>query len=128
MAAMRECCFCPSLTVLLDNGVLLATWENYSPEPPKVYFPIYRSTDGGETWTQISKVADTQHGWGLRYQPFLYKLSYQAGAYPVGTILCAGNSIPTDLSKPSIDIYASTDEGYTWTFVSTVVAGGAAKT
>lgn len=115
-------------TVLLDNGVLLATWENYSPEPPQVYFPIYRSTDGGETWTQISKVVDTQHGWGMRYQPFLYKLNHPVGAYPAGTILCAGNSIPTDLSQTSIDIYASTDGGYTWKFASTVVAGGAAKT
>lgn len=35
-------------TVLLDNGVLLATWENYSPEPPPVYFPIFRSIDGWE--------------------------------------------------------------------------------
>ena len=24
-------------TVLLDNGYLLATWENYRPEPPAVY-------------------------------------------------------------------------------------------
>lgn len=45
-------------TVELENGVLLATWENYSPEPPLVYFPIFSSIDGGETWHEISKVND----------------------------------------------------------------------
>jgi hypothetical protein len=58
-------------TVLLSNGYLLATWENYSPEPPPVYWPIYQSTDGGLSWTQISEVTDQHNGWGNRYQPFL---------------------------------------------------------
>jgi hypothetical protein len=53
----------------------LATWENYSPEQnEKVYFPIWRSTNNGYTWTEISRVKDTAQGWGLRYQPFLYIL------------------------------------------------------
>ncbi|THC97684.1 hypothetical protein EYZ11_002847 [Aspergillus tanneri] len=33
----------------LPNGDLLSTWENYlPPEPPAVYFPIYRSQDHGQ--------------------------------------------------------------------------------
>jgi len=114
-------------TVELEDGVLLATWENYSPEPPAVYFPIFRSTDGGETWKEISKVADQVNGWGLRYQPFLYKMPVSVGKYPAGTILCSGNSIPTDLSETKIDVYASLDKGYTWEFVSHVASGGAAQ-
>ncbi len=43
---------------------LLATWENYSPEPPAVYFPIYESKDAGVSWSLISKVADQVNGWG----------------------------------------------------------------
>jgi len=113
-------------TVELEGGVLLATWENYSPEPPPVYFPIFKSVDGGETWKEISKVTDQVNGWGLRYQPFLYEMPVSVGKYPAGTILCAGNSIPTDLNYTKIDVYASFDEGYTWKFVSHVASGGAA--
>ena len=58
----------------LPDGSLLATWENYSPEPPKVYFPIFKSSDGGKSWKEFSRVQDTQNGFGLRYQPFLYVL------------------------------------------------------
>lgn len=46
----------------LPNGDLLATWENYSPEPPLVYFPIFKSTDQGYTWKELSRVQDTQNG------------------------------------------------------------------
>jgi hypothetical protein len=48
------------------------------------------------------------------------------GKYPAGTILCAGNSIPTDLNYTKIDIYASFDQGYNWEFISHVASGGAA--
>lgn len=113
-------------SVELQNGVLLATWENYSPEPPLVYFPIFKSINGGETWKEISKVRDTVNGWGLRYQPFLYELSVRVGRYPAGTVLLAGNSIPTDLNYTQIDVYASLDKGHTWEFVSKVASGGAA--
>lgn len=78
--------------------------ENYSPEPPLVYFPIHRSTDGGTTWSSISTIVDTVNNWGLRYQPFLYLLPQKIGNLAAGTILAAGLSIPTDLSKTKIDI------------------------
>lgn len=51
-------------TAQFEDGTLLATWENYSPEPPPVYFPIYRSTDGGYSWDEISRVQDTANGLG----------------------------------------------------------------
>lgn len=113
-------------TVELEDGVLLATWENYSPEPPLVYFPIFKSIDGGETWRQISKVTDQVNNWGLRYQPFLYELPQPFGRYAAGTLLLAGNSIPRGLNHTQIDVYASEDKGYTWHFVSRVASGGAA--
>lgn len=110
----------------LNDNVLLGTWENYSPEPPLVYFPIYKSADHGVTWEYISNVTDTVNGWGLRYQPFIYELPVDIGAYKAGTVLVAGNSIPTNLSETKIDVYASTDAGYTWEFVSSVARGGEA--
>ena len=113
-------------TVELEGGVLLATWENYSPEPPLVYFPIFKSIDGGETWKEISRVTDQVNNWGLRYQPFLYELPISIGKFKAGTVLLAGNSIPTDLNYTKIDVYASEDKGCTWEFVSHVASGGAA--
>ncbi|KAA8566550.1 hypothetical protein EYC84_009100 [Monilinia fructicola] len=113
-------------SVELPGGVLLATWENYSPQPPLVYFPIFESTDGGESWKHISNITDQINGWGLRYQPFLYLLTEKIGKYPAGTIIAAGVSIPADLSETQIDVYASLDHGYSWEYVSTVANGGAA--
>ena len=66
------------------------------------------------------------NGWGLRYQPFLYRLPHPIDGYNKGTILCAGNSIPTNLSNTQIDLYASRGNGYTWEFVSHIAAGGEA--
>ena len=113
-------------TAQLPNGDLLATWENYSPEPPPVYFPIYLSKDAGESWTPISKVEDQVNGFGLRYQPFLYVLPKPFGGFAAGSVLLAGNSIPKLLNSTHIDLYASTDSGYTWSFVSHIAAGGEA--
>ena len=113
-------------TALLDSGVLLATWENYTPEPPMVSFPVYRSEDDGQTWEEIAQIEDQVNGVGLRYQPQLFVLPSAVGNYSAGTILCAGNSIPTDLSTTQIDLYASTDDGYTWEFLSHVASGGEA--
>jgi hypothetical protein len=51
-------------TAQFKDGTLLATWENYSPEPPLVYFPIYQSTDGGYNWQELSRVEDTENKFG----------------------------------------------------------------
>ncbi|KAL6702510.1 hypothetical protein ACN47E_001600 [Coniothyrium glycines] len=110
----------------LDDGTLLATWENYSPEPPPVYFPIFRSTNNGQSWEEISRVQDTQQKWGLRYQPFLYILPEDFAGYKKGTVLLSGSSIPTDLSKTQIELYVSTNQGKTWKFLSHIAAGGEA--
>ncbi|KAH8684051.1 family 93 glycoside hydrolase [Ilyonectria robusta] len=116
-----------SRVIELSDGSLIATWENYSPEPPLVYFPIYKSLDGGVTWAEVGKVEDQVNSWGLRYQPFLYELPQAIGDYRAGTILLAGNSIPTDLSQTKIDVYASTDGGENWDFVSSIASGGEAR-
>lgn len=88
------------------------------------YLPIYESFDQGQTWSERSRVYDTQNGWGLRYQPELFELTEQIGDFEPGTLLVAANSIPSDLNGTRIDIYFSTDEGYTWEFASHVAEGG----
>lgn len=121
-----EVLYARTVELTLSNNILLATWENYSPEPPLVYFPIWRSTDHGASWKHISNVTDQVNDWGLRYQPFLYELPVDFGGFEKGTVLLAGNSIPTNLSNTQIDLYASRDKGETWEFVSHVAAGGEA--
>lgn len=103
---------------------LLATFEQYVKTMP--VFPIFRSDDDGRTWVQQSSVHDTQNGWGMRYQPFLYELPRPFAGLPQGAVLCAGNSIPDDLSQTKIDLYASTDRGLTWRFLSSIARGGRA--
>ncbi|KAK3717728.1 hypothetical protein LTR37_005499 [Vermiconidia calcicola] len=121
----------------LECGTLLATWENYLPTdnpdetcpdncPINPYMPIYQSTNQGRTWSERAKVFDQVNGWGLRYQPELYEMTEEIGEYPAGTLLLAANSIPADLSVTKIDVYASTDKGFTWSFVSNVAIGGLA--
>jgi len=95
-----------------------------SPDPP--FSPIYQSTNGGETWTHLADVKDTVNGWGLRWEPFLYVLPSAVGQYPAGTMLLAADSVPSDRSAYHIDLYASTDQGATWKFVSNVAKGGGA--
>ncbi|GAB2763990.1 RICIN domain-containing protein [Streptomyces bullii] len=106
------------------NGTLLATFEQYTNGTP--VFPIYRSTDNGTSWTKISEVADTQNGWGMRWQPELFELSRAMGGFPTGTILAAGDSVPADRGGTKIDLYASTDRGQSWSFVTNIATGGRA--
>ena len=114
--------------LLTDNSVI-ATWENYDwTGENKPYMPIYRSTNGGQTWTEIARVRDQVNNWGLRFQPHLYVLPQAFGGLPAGAILLAANSIPGDLSKTKIDIYSSVDGGRNWRFMSSVASGGKAST
>lgn len=111
----------------LPNGDLVATWENYTPEPPAVYFPIYRSSGHGKTWKELSRVHDTANGLGLRYQPALYSLPERVGRFRSGTLVLVGSSIPSNMSSIQIDLYASQDQGRTWKFLSHIASGGAAQ-
>ncbi|MDF7669092.1 sialidase family protein [Lactobacillus sp. ESL0703] len=110
------------------NGRLYATSEHYVNDTPT--FLIFESLNNGKTWSKISEIKDTHNfasngrAWGNRYQPFLYELPEQIGQMPKGTIICAGNSIPGDLSKTSIVLYYSTDHARSWKYLSTIATGG----
>lgn len=106
-----------------SNGTLLASFEQYSGNG----MPVYRSTDSGHTWTQISTIHDQANSWNnIQLEPVLYELPQAVGPFPAGTIIAAGDSIPADNSRTKIDMYASTDHGVTWSFVSSIATGGKA--
>src|SRR3569833_2338910 len=58
----------------LSDGTLLATWENYSPEPPLVYIPINEYKTSGASWMMFSLLFVFVFCWGLRYKPILKEL------------------------------------------------------
>lgn len=109
------------------NGTLLATFEKTDPAANPV-FPIYRSTDAGASWTQISSVTDQVNGWGNRNGAFLYELPQQIGDMPAGTILCVGLSAPQDESAERLEVYKSNDQGQTWQYVSRIATAGSYRT
>lgn len=108
-------------TLQLKDGSHLLTWENYGPEPPLQSFPLYKSEDGGATWSNFSKVEDQINGWGNRFQPHLYRLENDMGEYPAGTIILGGMSVQKDLEEAWLDVYTSSDEGETWKLASQAV-------
>ncbi|OBT80137.1 hypothetical protein VF21_00593 [Pseudogymnoascus sp. 05NY08] len=108
----------------LPDESLLMTWENYPAEPPLVTHPIYKSVDGGATWSNFSAITDKVNGWGMRFQPFLYTLPQAFGGYAAGTLLAAGVSTPFSLTGGVyIDLYVSQDNAQTWNFVSHIAFG-----
>lgn len=58
----------------LSDKSLLLTWEDYPYGESSAHldtFKIRRSTDGGVTWANLSEVADTKNGWGMRFRKWL---------------------------------------------------------
>jgi hypothetical protein len=108
------------------DGAILTTFETYTSSTP--YFPVYKSTDGGGTWSYLSRVTDTVNGYGMRWNPQIYELPAALGALPAGTLLVSGLSVPANLASTEILMFDSTDQGSTWHFLSSVAKGGAAYT
>ena len=110
-----------------SNGTMLATFERNAGdllenEELRKSIPIYRSTDDGETWTQITEVDDAINAGVLGWQPHLYELPEEVGSMPAGTLVLAA-SIPDDNATTTIELYKSTDHGSNWTYLSTIDAG-----
>ena len=106
------------------NGTILTTFETYTTGTP--YFPVYQSTNGGSSWSYLSQVDDTVNGYGMRWNPQIYELPSALGSLPAGTLLVSGLSVPSNLSSTSILMFDSTNQGRSWSYLSTVAVGGQA--
>ncbi len=75
---------------------------------------IYRSTDGGVTFTEVGGVHDPATVNGLCCST-LFELPKQVGAMPAGTLLWAASvgQTPAD-RRMAIDLWQSQDHGTTW--------------
>ncbi|WP_371403034.1 glycoside hydrolase [Kribbella sp. NBC_00662] len=91
-------------------------------------FPLYRSDDDGRTWAKQSSVPDASTASGVYLQPFLYELPRAFAGLPKGALLFACNWLGKNFGSTNIQLYASTDGGLTWQFLSTVAQGGPANT
>ncbi|MGY4924964.1 ricin-type beta-trefoil lectin domain protein [Streptomyces sp. 900105755] len=95
------------------NGTLLASFEHWSTDGSSSSYVIRRSTDDGASWSTLSTtVGDT-----FSYQPFLFEYPRTLGAYPAGTLLLVGATLPADRSGVTFREWRSTDHGATWTYV-----------
>ncbi|MBY8886086.1 ricin-type beta-trefoil lectin domain protein [Streptomyces sp. PTM05] len=102
------------------NGQLLATFSHSGVGSNKASFPVYRSTDGGTTWSSspIGTVTDTVHGWDLD-GPTLYELPQAEGSLPAGTLLAAGTAWNrNEYTQQAVEVFYSTDHGVTWNYRS----------
>lgn len=102
-----------------SNGTMLSTFS-HSGDGTKASFPIYRSTNGGTSWSSspIGTVRDTQHGWDLD-GPTLFELPQAEGDLAAGTLLAAGTAWNrNDFTQQAVEVFASTDHGATWTYRS----------
>jgi hypothetical protein len=101
------------------SDTLLATYQSFG----GAGFPVYRSDDSGRTWERYSTIPVT----GVALQPYLYELPRAFAGLPKGALLFACNNFGT-FTSTEIQLYASTDRGVTWRFLSTVATGGAPNT
>jgi 3-keto-disaccharide hydrolase len=111
-----------------ENGTLLATFEHWYADGQPSEYIIRSSGDGGVTWSTLATVPDTLTGAGhpvsQMWQPFLFEFPRQLGAYPAGTIMLLGNTVPADASYTEFQEWLSFDHGRTWESTGAIQAGG----
>ncbi|MFJ3799168.1 RICIN domain-containing protein [Streptomyces sp. NPDC090088] len=136
----------------LPSGRIVATFEDSESAPVGQTMPVYKSDDDGTTWAKLADVkapaylsGDSQYA---KYtsnwtNPYLYVLPQAVGGLSAGTLLLASivsgddyyyeeqkaaNSgwTPTsdgDRKDVALALYASTDDGATWSFKNIIAAG-----
>lgn len=119
-----------------NNGTLIATHAGLFGKYDG--YRIHKSTDKGNTWTQISVAKDlysneyTNHitNPDCSLQPFLFELPKNVGDFKEGTLFLAaltrGEDYLTQTQSSAIMLYYSSDVGVTWEAYDTLATGGSA--
>lgn len=99
------------------DQTMLATFAKSGQGSPGT-LPVYRSTDGGESWAQISEISSNTPGWDLE-APTLYEVPRDATGLNSGDILAAGTAWDVgDYTAQKVEVFRSTDHGATWHYLS----------
>jgi hypothetical protein len=111
------------------NGTLMGTFEHSRMDGTPAKFDIRESVDDGATWTTKATIGDPltgpDHPSTRLWQPFLFELPQQMGAFPAGTLILLGN-IAANTRSTDFVLWRSTDHGATWKYQSIIQAGGGA--
>ncbi|MBR7741779.1 ricin-type beta-trefoil lectin domain protein [Phycicoccus sp. BSK3Z-2] len=99
------------------NETMLATFARGAHNGPTT-MPVYRSTDGGGSWAQISSISSNTPGWDIE-APTLFEVPRSIPGLAAGTILAAGTAWQVgDYTAQKVEVFKSTNGGSSWTFLS----------
>jgi len=111
-----------------NNGMLLATFEHWYTDGTPSEYIVKASKNNGVSWYTLSTVPDTLTGAGhpvsQMWQPYLFEFPQQLGAYPAGTIMLLGNTVPADGSYTEFQEWLSFNHGKTWKPMGAIQHGG----
>ncbi|NUR73860.1 MAG: sugar-binding protein [Hamadaea sp.] len=102
-----------------SGATMLATFARRNHGGPTT-LPIYRSTDGGQSWTAapISSISSHTAGWSIE-APVLYEVPRTVTGLNAGDLLAAGTAwVPGNYTTQKIEVFKSTDHGLTWQYLS----------
>ncbi|GAA3601153.1 sialidase family protein [Kineosporia mesophila] len=100
-----------------SNQTMLATFAKGGHNAPGT-LPIYRSTNGGDSWSQISTVSSNTAGWDIE-APTLFEVPRTISGLNAGDILAAGTAWPVgDYTQQRVEVFRSTNGGASWSYLS----------
>ncbi|MBA3817771.1 MAG: RICIN domain-containing protein [Deltaproteobacteria bacterium] len=111
--------FYPRAIELADGAVLASI---VGPQPSgRLGGTIFESVDGGQTFELVGRI-DGDYSLGGVCCATLYELPAALGALPAGALLWSASVGGDNPAAPmSVPVFASTDRGRTWSFLSRVV-------
>jgi hypothetical protein len=96
---------------------MLATFAKGGHNAP-TNLPVYRSTNGGQSWTQISTINSNTPGWDLE-APTLFEVPRNITGLNAGDLLAAGTAWDVgNYTAQKVEVFKSTDGGFTWSYLS----------
>ena len=107
-----------------NNGTLLCFFDQQIVVNGQGVWPVYKSTDGGNTWQHISDIRDNVYGTTHKMNPCIFELPKAIGNLQEGTILVAGLLLPEEWNQSQITLFASTDLANSFSPISVVDVGG----